>query len=155
MAEERDEEKLGGTEGQAGQQQSAGQQDRQDRQSTMSGQDNRSSGGQQTGGDDSSSGSPQSQGSSGQAQPDSDTLTTDQDDDAARGSTSQGGPQGEGFIGSQGTGSDDYLRQDGQSGGSPSPDATGGSDFANQGRGALDEEQEDDSGTGSTGGESA
>ena len=42
---------------------------------------------------------------------------------------------GEGFIGSQGSGSDEYLREG------------GGSDFARQGRGALDEdENESDSG---------
>lgn len=57
-----------------------------------------------------------------------------------------GGASGEGFIGSQGSGSDDYLRKDDTS----ATDATGGSDFAKQGRGALEEEQEDEAGDGST-----
>jgi hypothetical protein len=41
----------------------------------------------------------------------------------------------ENFIGSQGTGSGDYLQEGGSSG-----NATGGSDFAEQGQGALDED---------------
>jgi hypothetical protein len=54
------------------------------------------------------------------------------------------GERGEGFIGSQGSGSDDYLQED-QS--ASSGVATGGTDFANQGRGAP---EEDDEGQGSS-----
>ncbi|MFL6829554.1 MAG: hypothetical protein ACJ8D5_02905 [Sphingomicrobium sp.] len=73
------------------------------------------------------------------------------------GGAGSSGPTGKGFIGAQGTGSDDDLQdQQGSSRGAASPsgaDATGGSDFARQGRGALDEEsEEDESGAGSTGG---
>ena len=75
-----------------------------------------------------------------------DTLTTDQSSESPS-QSSQGGSQGEGFIGSQGSGSDDYLQNKNPSG----ENAAGGSDFANQGRGALDEE-EDESGDDSTGG---
>jgi len=104
---------------------------------------------------------------SDKAQPSSgsgDTLTSDQGPGVGTQSTGQDGSgdgssgdgsSGDGFIGSQGTGSDDLI-EDGSPGGSGSSgaDATGGSDFANQGRGALEEdENEDDSGqSGSTGG---
>jgi hypothetical protein len=72
-------------------------------------------------------------------------MTSDQS--SSGGSDTSGQSGGEGFIGSQGTASDEYLREGG------TPDDTGGSDFAKQGRGALDEEnEEDESGTGSTGG---
>jgi hypothetical protein len=74
-------------------------------------------------------------------------MTSDQS--SSGGSDTSGQSGGESFIGSQGTGSDEYLREGG------TPDDTGGSDFAKQSRGALDEEEEneeDESGTGSTGG---
>jgi len=51
------------------------------------------------------------------------------------------GQQGEGFIGAQGTASDDYV-QEGKS--ASSADTTGGTDFANQGRGAPEEESGED-----------
>jgi hypothetical protein len=51
------------------------------------------------------------------------------------------GKQGEGFIGAQGSGSDDYL-QKGES--ASSAETTGGTDFANQGRGAPEEESGED-----------
>lgn len=80
-------------------------------------------------------------------------LGTDQPGSAGSGRQPE---TGEGFIGQQGGGSDEYLQERGDSaGGTTTPSgtgATGGSDFANQGRGALDEEEEDESGTGSTGG---
>jgi hypothetical protein len=112
-------------------------------------------------GGQSSSGQTQTSGGSG------DTLTADQDDELGRGTTSNAGGSavgtdqtsggssgtsgGEGFIGAQGTGSDDYLQQGG-AGSSSSASTTGGSDFAKQGRGAVDDEDEDESGAGSTGG---
>ena len=50
----------------------------------------------------------------------------------------QGGGSGSqgtgGFVGSQGTGSDEYLRKQG---------STGGSDFASEGQGALEGQDED------------
>jgi hypothetical protein len=131
MAEERDDKEFGETEDKAGQQMT-GQQGQnsefgkeQSEQSTMSGQGGQSSGGQSSTG----------QSATGQSQSDSDTLITDRGSGAG-GSSGQGGPQGEGFIGSRDS-----------SGG-----ASGSSDFANQGHGALDEDSEDESGTGSTGG---
>jgi len=63
------------------------------------------------------------------------------------------GRQGEGFIGSQGSGSDDYLQDRAGETSASSSDATGGADFASQGRGALDEDaNEDDSGSTGSGG---
>ena len=114
--------------------------------------------GQPIGGNDSSTGSGTTlsqgadfgrQSATGQAQQNDgsgDTLTTDQSSESSS-QSSQGGSQGEGFIGSQGSGSDDYLQDKNPSG----ENATGGSDFANQGRGALDEE-EDESGEDSSDG---
>ena len=46
------------------------------------------------------------------------------------------------------------MQEEGATGTSGS-DTTGGSDFANQGRGALDEEKDEESGTGSAGGSSS
>jgi hypothetical protein len=60
---------------------------------------------------------------------------------------SSGVSGGEGFIGSQGSGSDDYLQDRSGSDRSSSAAATDGSDFAKQGRGALDEDEDDDSGS--------
>jgi hypothetical protein len=71
-------------------------------------------------------------------------MTSDQS--SSGGSDTSGQSGGESFIGSQGTGSDEYLREGGTSG------DTDESNFAKQGRGALEEENEDDeSGSGSTG----
>ena len=49
-----------------------------------------------------------------------------------------GGAEGEGFIGQQGGGSDDYLRE-----GGGSSDATGGADFAREGQGAKEGDEAD------------
>lgn len=67
---------------------------------------------------------------------------------------SSGVSGGEGFIGSRGSGSDEYLQDRSGSDKASSAGATGGSDFAKHGRGALDDEdQDDESGAGSrTGG---
>jgi hypothetical protein len=62
---------------------------------------------------------------------------------------SSGVSGGEGFIGLQGSGSDDYLQERSGSESSSSAGATGGSDFAEQGRGAL-EDEDDESSSGST-----
>ena len=64
---------------------------------------------------------------------------------------SSGVSGGEGFIGSQGSGSDDYLQDRGGSESSSSAGATGGSGFAEQGRGAL-EDEDDESDAGSSAG---
>ena len=77
-------------------------------------------------------------------------MTTDQNSTTGQNSQGQSGSgsQGEGFIGTQGSGSDEYLREDGKS---------SDSDFAKQGRGALDDQtgNDDDSGeSGSTRGSS-
>ena len=50
------------------------------------------------------------------------------------GQGSTGGPDSGGFVGSQGTGSDEYLQEKG---------STGGSDFASQGQGAVEDQDED------------
>jgi hypothetical protein len=60
-----------------------------------------------------------------------------------------GGSSDEGFIGSQGPDSDGQVEQ---SSGSSGSGQTTGSDFANQGRGALEEQDEDEADDGSTGG---
>ena len=85
------------------------------------------------------------QSSSGQADPgrsgETDTLSgergfgqgTDGGQSGSGQPGSSGGSQG-GFVGSQGTGSDAYLREQG---------STGGSDFAKEGQGALEGEDED------------
>ena len=59
----------------------------------------------------------------------------------------QSNTEGEGFILRQDSGSDDIQQRKGARKPS-SAKSTGGSDFAAQGRGALDEEDEDESGTG-------
>jgi hypothetical protein len=69
-------------------------------------------------------------------------LGTDQP--GSVGGASGGGSMGEGFIGSQDTGSDDLIEDREGAIGASSAKATGGSDFATQGRGALDEEEEED-----------
>lgn len=129
-------------------------------------QDNGGTSGQPIGGNDSSTGSGTTltqgadfggQSASGQAQPggsgNSETLTADQGSNAGSGTTtggSSGGSSGEGFIGAHGSGSDDDLQDGGspRSGGNASSaNATGGSDFADQGQGALDDEDDSDSGS--------
>jgi hypothetical protein len=80
-------------------------------------------------------------------------MTADQNSNSGSNAASSG----EGFIGSQGSGSDDYLQDNGSSssgstgqlGGSSGSSPSGGSDLANQGRGALDD-QESDSNSGSS-----
>jgi hypothetical protein len=106
------------TTGQQGQKSEFGQQRGQQpgglgSQETMSGQ---GSTGQDSGG------SFDSQSSSGETQ--SDTLTTDQSDGQGQSSTGQSGSRDEGFIGSKRPGSED-------------------AGFAKQGRGALDEKDEE------------
>ena len=83
----------------------------------------------------------QGQSSSGQTEPgrsgDTETLSTDRGfgqgaggGQSGSGQPGQGGSEGTGgFVGSQGTGSDEYLREEG---------STGGSDFASQGQGATE-----------------
>jgi len=95
------------------------------------------------------------QGQSGMGQSDlgtqADTTLAGRDDQQDLGQDQPGsvggasGQQREGFIGSQGGGgSEEYLR----SGEGPSSaDATGGTDFANQGRGAQEDRNEDDEGS--------
>lgn len=169
MAEERDEEKFGGTEGNSGPR-TTGQQDQQKSGlGQPQGQNPTAQSGQPIGGSDSSTGSgtPLSQGSesgapsggqgsSGQAQPGTgfDTLTQggtggsgDGTSSGFTGSGGSGGSTGDGFIGSQGGGSDEYLQQDNQTGqtGSSSAAATGGTDFAEKGQGKA--EGEDDTGS--------
>ena len=83
----------------------------------------------------------QGQASSGQADlgksGDTDTLSTERGSGQGAGGSAggSGGTEGTGgFVGSQGTGSDAYLREEGK---------TGGSDFASQGQGALEGDDED------------
>ena len=79
----------------------------------------------------------QGQSSSGQADlgksGDTDTLSTERGfGQDSGGGKSPGGTASEGgFVGSQGIGADEYLREEG---------STSGSDFASQGQGALDDE---------------
>lgn len=118
--------------------------------------------GQPIGGNDSNTGSGTAltqgadfggQSSSGQAQSSgSDKLKSDQGPGVGTQSTSEGSvppdptdkdSSGRGFIGSKGSGSDEHV-QDNQD---ASSKATEGSDFADQGRGALDNDgNESDSG---------
>ena len=172
MAEERDDQEFGGTEGRQEGQQPTGQQAQQptgQQAQQPTGQQGQPSefgqqqgqqptgqqGGQPIGGNDSQAGSgtPLSQGSefggqssSGQTQPSSggaDTLTSDQGPGVGTQSTSCNSSD-EGFIGSQDSGSDDYLQDRGsEPSGSSSAEATEGSDFAKQGRGALEGDEED------------
>ena len=176
MAEERDDQEFGGTEGRQEGQQPTGQQAQQptgQQAQQPTGQQGQPSefgqqqaqqptgqqGGQPMGANDSQTGSgtPLSQGSefggqssSGQTQPSrgsGGTLTSDQGPGV--GTQSKSGSAGgssseEGFIGSQGSGSDDYLQDRGsEPSGSSSAEATEGTDFAEQGRGALEGDEED------------
>lgn len=118
--------------------------------------------GQPIGGNDSATGTgttlTQGADFSAQGQPGSaasDTLTAGNDSDFGQGTTSNAGGStigsdqtsggssgvsgGEGFVGSGGDNSSDYLQQ--RSGSSGAANA-GGPDFAEQGRGALDDEDE-------------
>lgn len=143
MADERDEEQFGTEEGKEGQQTTGqkGQQSElgQKEQPIPMGQQGQQPTGQQ--GQQRQFGQ-QGQSATGQTRPGtgSDTITGE------RSGESRSGGQGEGFVGSQGAGSDEYLRERGGT--------TSGSDFAKEGRGALEKEEgeEDESGTGSTGG---
>ena len=156
MADERNEDQFGETEGKNSTQQPAGQQGQQP--IAQQGQPNEAAKqGEQTdglGSDPTMSGQGPSpdlggQSSSGQTQSDTDTLT-DQSGGLGQGGT--GGSRDEGFIGSKGTGADDSLLERGKDGSSASSaEATGGSDFARQGRGAPDDKDEDESGAGGSG----
>ena len=126
MAEERDKEEFGGTEGGEKGQPTTDQQGQQDKQSGGSAPPQNQ--GAESGG----------QSSSGQAQAGSeaDTMAGERN---ATGRGGGSGSEGEGFIGSQGTGTDEHVedRED-----------QSGADFASKGQGALDEESnEDDSGS--------
>jgi hypothetical protein len=86
----------------------------------------------------------QGQSSSGQAEwaQDGDTGTLSSEADPNFGGQSPGGSSGAsgaegGFVGSQGTGSDEYLQEQG---------SDGGSDFASQGQGALDQDEDVETG---------
>ncbi len=103
-------------------------------------------------------GSTGQQGQSGTGQSDlgsqSDTTLAGRSDQQDLGTDQPGsvggasgvGTPGEGFIGSQGAGSDELIEREGPTAAS-SASATGGPDFATQGRGAL-EEEDDESGEG-------
>lgn len=58
-----------------------------------------------------------------------------------KGNIGPAGSEGEGFIAAQGPGTDEYLQKQGES--ASSAKATGGADFAEQGRGALEEDEEE------------
>ena len=180
MADERNEDQFGETEGKNANQQPTGQQGQQhqfgQQPTGQQGQQPIAQQGQQAGGlgsDPTMSGqnpgepgqgsefggqSSSGQRLSGQAQSDTDTLT---DQGGGAGTTGQsggfgqggtgGGSQGEGFIGSQGTGGDESLLERQEGGSASSGDATGGSDFASKGQGATDKKDEDVSGSGSSG----
>ena len=158
MAEDRDDQQSNETEGQQNQPQTTDQQGQQQPGQQQQGQETMS--GQPIGGNDSNSGSgtPLSQGadvggqssgeqtsSSGQASQsgDTETLSGQQDTSGSGGSSggTGGSSGGEGFIGSQGTDSDEYVQDNatGQSG----SDESDKTDFADQGQGATDEQDED------------
>jgi len=88
----------------------------------------------------SSSGQTQTSGNFGQGTTSSAGGSSVGSDQTSGGSSGLSG--GEGFIGSQGSGSDDYLQERDGSNSPSSSEATDGSDFAKQGRGALDDESE-------------
>lgn len=139
MAEERDDEQFQETEGksgqqpvgQQGQQPIAGEQGQQSELGQQQGQQGGDFASQQTmTGGQSSSG--QAQGGDGGA----DIMTNDEGASGGTGTTGlgggSGGSSGEGFVGSQGSGSDDYLRED------DSSETLDRSDFAKQGQGATE-----------------
>lgn len=140
MAEEREDKEFGGSETGENRQQPTGQQNQQptDQQ------------GQQQTGDQGSQAAISGQSSSGQTAASSETLTADQESSADNPTGQDSGSPNEGFIGSQGSGSDDLIQDPDSpdSLGSSSANATGGADFAQKGQGALDDEDE----SGSTGG---
>ena len=144
MAEERDDEQFGETEGKSGQQQTTGQQGQQSEfgqgQQSPTGQESQQPTDEQG---KSSSGQTDAQGGAG-------TFTADQISSGGNDNSGESGSQ-QGFIGSQGSGRDDLV-QDEES--SSDERATGGSDFANQGQGAQDNDEGEtgESGGGSGGG---
>jgi hypothetical protein len=164
MADERDEEQFGQAEsekkqtmtGQHGQQSEFGEQRGQAAtgQAGSGSEPPRSMGtrGEEFGQSSDGNGSGGQQGQSGMGQSDlgtqSDTTLAGRSDQQDRGQDQPGrtgGAQGEGFIGSQRSGSDEHL-QGGSAGGagdSSGAGATGGPDLASQGRGALEGEEED------------
>ena len=131
MANERDDEKFAETEGKSDQSQSTGQQ----KQQSETGQQ-----GEQSPGGESSTGQTQPSGGA-------DALTSEASTSSDKSDTGGAEPiKGEGFIGSQSTGSDEFVREDGAAGGetgAASADTTGGKDFAEKGQGATDETKED------------
>lgn len=167
MADERDEEQFGETEGKTGHQ-TTGQQGQQGEFGKQQGTEPIASGQGSTGNEfgqsrgESAFGQTATSGS-GQSDLGSQSDTTlagraDQQDfgqdqpGTTGGASGATGQQGEGFIGSQGTGSDEYLKSTpGATTGSSATGATSGSDFAEKGQGAT-EDEEDETGPGSTGG---
>lgn len=167
MAEERDDEQFGETEGKIGQQ-TTGQQGQQSEFGKQQGTEPIASGQGSTGNEfgqskgESAFGETATSGG-GQSDLGSQSGTTlagradqqDQGQDQPRttgSATGQSGPQGEGFIGSQGTGSEEYLQSTpGATTDASATGATGGSDFAEKGQGAT-EDKEEETGAGSTGG---
>ena len=152
MADERDDDQFGGSESNG--QKTAGQQG-QGSEYGSQGQQAGGMGSQQTMNEERSGDQDGSQrGDATDSEPRTDAPLDQGSDVQGRSSTGQIQQSGgEGFIGSQGSGSDDYLQD--RRGSSPSgnsassANATGGSDFAERGRGALDEEDEK---SGSSGG---
>ena len=135
MGHERDDNQSGGTEDRSAEQQPTGQQGEQPTDQQNERQPTGQQGQQPTG--------EQGQSSSGQTQPSggSDTLTSDQGPGA--GTTSSGGSAG-GFVGSKGPDSDEHVEQR-----ESASNDSGGTDFANQGRGATEgSANESDSGDG-------
>lgn len=135
MAEEREDKEFGGSETGENIQQPTGQQNQQ-------------------AGDQGSQPSMSGQSSSGQTAPSSETLTADQESSADSPTGQDSSSQSEGFIGSQGSGSDELIqdRDSPDSLGSSSANATGGADFAQKGQGAIDDEEGKSDSTGGGGG---
>jgi hypothetical protein len=149
MADERDDKQFGEEEGE-----SRGQQTRAEQR-----EPNEFTRQQQDPGGMSSTQSPEGGAGTGQTPTGGATLSTDQGagttgqsggfDPSSSTDRERGGSSDEGFIGSQGPDSDGQVEQ---SSGSSGSGQTTGSDFANQGRGALEEQDEDEADDGSTGG---
>jgi len=158
MAEERDDEQTNETQGASGQQ-PTGQQGQPSEFGQQQGQQGGDFASQptMTGGQDSSTQGSQGnfggQSSSGQAQgggAGSDIMTNDEGASGGTGTTGldsddgnimtgdgSSGESGEGFVGSQGSGSDEYLREE-----ESSSETLDRSDFANQGQGATESSNE-------------
>jgi len=117
MADERNEEQFKGTQDKAGQQPTSEQNESKD-----FGQQQ----GQQGGAQDTMS-----------SRDNSDTVTSDRQSGA--GGSDQ--PSGQGFVGSQGTDSSEYLREGGDS-----SETSGKSDFASQGQGAQNDDSDMETG---------